>query len=115
MARAAKVEVARVVEGYKKSTNFEDKVSKATCDAYQKGFEECKKKVTKAFHLLDLSEIRADEHEEAEEGEVVGDGGEAIETEGTLKIEVTIMFLEELQSNTAIGVAGQTKLEGVAR
>lgn len=33
---------------------FEDKVNKVVCDTFYKEFDECKRKVVEAFHLLDL-------------------------------------------------------------
>lgn len=57
MARATKAEVARVTEEYKKLVDFKDEVSEAACDAFQKGFVECKRKVANAFPKLDLRSI----------------------------------------------------------
>lgn len=57
VARAVKVEMARVVKAYKKSTDFRDEVNEVTCNAFKKGFEEYKKKVSEALNLLDLIKI----------------------------------------------------------
>lgn len=51
VAKVSMEEVARVVEQYKNSADFKDEVNKAICDSYHKGFEECKRKVVRAFHL----------------------------------------------------------------
>lgn len=76
IAKAIKVEVARAMEEYKNSADFEDKVNEVICDAYYKGFEECKRKVVQAFHLPNLNDIKADKPKEAEEGGAAGDQGE---------------------------------------
>lgn len=41
---------------YKTSMEFEDEVNEAVCNAFYKGFDECKKKVAQAFHLPDLKD-----------------------------------------------------------
>lgn len=53
VARAAKAEVARAIKDYKKSVNFKDEVGEVACDAFEKGFEKCKRRVSKVFNLLD--------------------------------------------------------------
>lgn len=78
------------------------------------GFKECKRKVAYAFYLLDLSEIRVDELEEVEEGEAMGDGGEAVKVEEIPRAEATIVSPKELQSDTVVGLARWTRLERVA-
>lgn len=55
MAQEKKVEVASFVKAYKESINFRDKVSEVACNAFEEGFEECKRKVSETFNLLDLS------------------------------------------------------------
>lgn len=57
VARVAKAEMVRAIEEYKRLADFEDKVSEATCDAFQKRFAECKRKVTNALPKLDLRSI----------------------------------------------------------
>lgn len=57
VARATKVEATRAIESYKESANFKDEIGEATCDAFEKVFEEYKRKISKVFNLLDLSEI----------------------------------------------------------
>lgn len=58
-------------------------MNKAICDAYYKGFEECKRKVVQAFHLPDLKDIIVDKPEGIEEKGVTtvqGDTAEADES-----------------------------------
>lgn len=52
-----KEEVAHSFRRYKASTKFEEEVWEAICDAFMKGFEECKRKMAQLFHLPDLHDI----------------------------------------------------------
>lgn len=66
MVKVTKEEVAQVVTRYKASEEFEDGVNKVIYDAFYKGFDEYKRKVALAFHLLDLKEIITDKLEVVE-------------------------------------------------
>lgn len=67
MAQVAKAEVARAIEEYKRSIDFEDEVGEATGDTFQKGFAECKRKVAEAFLKLKLNSIVLDKPKTEEE------------------------------------------------
>lgn len=75
MAWATKTKEVRAIKEYKKLIDFEDEVNEATCDALQKGFVECKKKVTEAFPKLKLDSIilakPKSEEEEVEETKAI--------------------------------------------
>lgn len=45
VARVVREEATQAVVWYKTSIMFEDEVNEAVCNAYYKGFEECKRKV----------------------------------------------------------------------
>lgn len=53
--------MVRAIKSYKKSADFKDEIGEATCGAFKKGFEEYKRKISKVFNLLDLSEISVNE------------------------------------------------------
>lgn len=55
------MEVAKAIENYKRLADFKDEVGEAACNAFEKGFEGCKRKIFKVFNLLDLSEIFVNE------------------------------------------------------
>lgn len=65
VVRAMREEAAQVVMQCKTSTEFEDKISEAVCDAFYKGFEKCKKKMAHAFNISNLDDITANEPEGA--------------------------------------------------
>lgn len=54
---ATKKEVTDSVKQYKTLMEFEDEVQEVVCEAFIKGFEECKKKMAHFFHLPDLHDI----------------------------------------------------------
>lgn len=68
LVRAAKEEVPQAIVRYKASVEFEDKVNEVICDAFYKDFDECKRKVAQAFHLLDLKDIITNEPKEIKGG-----------------------------------------------
>lgn len=45
VAQVMKAEVAKAIEIYKDSADFKDEVSEAACNTFEKGFEECDRKV----------------------------------------------------------------------
>lgn len=59
--RVAKEEAIQAIVRYKVSEAFEDDVSEAVCNAFCKGFDECKKKVALTFDHLDLHDIVPDD------------------------------------------------------
>lgn len=68
VVKAAKEEASQAVMWYKAFMEFEDEVNEAVYDAFYKGFDECKKKVALAFHLLNLKDIIVDEPKAMEGG-----------------------------------------------
>lgn len=77
VARAAKTEAERAIKGCIKSTDFKDEVGEVACNAFEKGFEECKRRVSEVFKLLDLSEISMNEpapSAKVTEAEMIGTG-----------------------------------------
>lgn len=82
----------RVVEEYKGSQAFKDKVVEATLDAFKLRFIECKK-VAKTFPALDLSNINDAELEEEAEWE---EGGEGKEANKEVRVEVKVVSIEEV-------------------
>lgn len=90
VAKVAKEEATWVVEQYKNSTDFKDKVNETICDAYYKGFKECKRKVVQAFHLPDLKDIVADELESIEKKGVIDAQGDATKVDKTAKPEIDL-------------------------
>ncbi|XP_073103080.1 uncharacterized protein [Elaeis guineensis] len=58
---------SRALAKFRESKVYEDKLSEASTDAYQLGFEDCKKAILRLQPKLDLSEVQADRLPEEEE------------------------------------------------
>lgn len=95
MVRVAKEEVAQAIAWYKASVEFEDEVNEAVCNAFYKGFNNCKRKVAQTFHLPDLKDIIADEPKEAGADTLIGD--EPIEITKVTEPEATRSLLQSLR------------------
>lgn len=83
------------MEQYKNSIDFEDEVNEAISDAYYKDFEECKRKVVQAFHLLDLKDIIVDEPERIEEEGVADARGDTVEADESNELEIDPELFQE--------------------
>lgn len=107
VAQATNAKVVRAIKAYKESADMKDEAGKASCDAFEKGFEECKRKVFVAFNLLDLSDISTGESrplveviavekidvkvaQEAKVGKVVREDEEAANKTGKAPVRVVV-------------------------
>lgn len=51
---------------YKAFMELKDEVNEVMCDAFYKGFDECKRKIAQSLHLPDLKDIIVNEPKEME-------------------------------------------------
>lgn len=60
-AKSAKQRAHRAIEEYKKSTAFDDEMTKAGVESYKMGFGDCLDKVLKLYLDLDISKVTIDD------------------------------------------------------
>lgn len=92
------------IEDYKKSKDFEDEVVEGSLDAYKLGFVEYKKRITKAFLALDLSNITDAKPKEEEEAEAE-EGREWEEVDEEARAEAEVVGAEEVIRASKVDLA----------
>ena len=71
--KLARYAVESAVAVFRSSREYKEELAESCIDSFHLGFEECRKKMARAFLNLDLSTITESEDEEGEEGEEAAD------------------------------------------